>query len=180
MTAAVEEPRRASRLLMLAGHYGYLVTGAALALSVANDATERRITPLLWVTDAAWVLFAVAITADLCYHAERLCERCIAATPLDAAGEAERSRPVLWLHHAMKLRLLVLGPLLVASVLAEARPRPPGWAYVVDVVFLLAIGVFAWSDARHRKLYPWCPYCRWDGGGDHEASPDVPAPAVSR
>jgi hypothetical protein len=24
------------------------------------------------------------------------------------------------------------------------------------------------------------PFCRWDGGGDHEASPDVPAPAASR
>ena len=24
------------------------------------------------------------------------------------------------------------------------------------------------------------PFCRWDGGGEHEVSPDVPAPAVSR
>lgn len=181
MTAAVEEPRRDSRLLMFAGHYSHLAVGPALALSMANDAAGDRITPLLWVTSAAWILAAIPLAADLGYHAERLCERCINATPLDAAAEAERRRPVLRLHHAARIRVAALAGLLAATLLVTGSHHPPpGWARAAHAVFLLAGGVLLGSDFRHRKLYPWCPWCRWDGGGDHEVSPDVPAPAVSR
>ena len=43
----------------------------------------------------------------------------------------------------------------------------------------IALG-FIISVWQHRKLQPWCPYCRWDEGGDEEVSPDVPDPAMSK
>lgn len=180
MTTAAEEPRRDSRLLMLAGHYAWLAGAVTLALSAADDVTGRHVAPLLWVAVAAWALFIIALGADLGHHKERLCERCIATTPLDAQAQAERRRPVLRLHHALKIRTAVTAVLLALSLWVTRGRHPPGWSYLADAVFLAALGVSLGSNFWHRKLYPWCPYCRWGDGGDHEASPDVPAPAVSR
>jgi hypothetical protein len=43
----------------------------------------------------------------------------------------------------------------------------------------VAASVFA-SGIMHRRLRPWCPWCRpWDEGGDPELSPEPdPDPAV--
>jgi hypothetical protein len=32
----------------------------------------------------------------------------------------------------------------------------------------------------HRRLQPWCPWCRSDGGGEHEDTSPTPPPVDHR
>jgi hypothetical protein len=181
MTTTAGEPRRDSRLLMLIGHYAWLAVAVSVIISITDDATERNVTPLVWAADAAWFAFIVAVVADFGYHTARLCERCIAGTPLDAQAAADRWKPVLRLAHARKARVAALMVLLGVNLTIEQvyGKHPPGWTYAVDAGLLLALGASFASDFRHRKLYPWCPYCHWGhGDGPREASP-APDPAMA-
>jgi hypothetical protein len=54
------------------------------------------------------------------------------------------------------------------------------WQYAVDAVAVSLLGGKYLIDHQHRRLYPWCPYCRWDDGGGEEVSPDVPVVPASR
>jgi hypothetical protein len=170
-------PERAGMWL---GHYATLFLLAAVAASVADDATGQPSGPVNWITTAAWMAWIVAFLADIGHHQEHLCERCVAASPLDPQAEVDRWRRVLRLHHERRAMIALFGGILAWDFVSASLFRhPPGWALAVDAVTAVALGAsyaFTW---KHRRLYPWCPFCGWDGGGEHEVSPDVPAPAAS-
>ncbi|HEY3650450.1 MAG TPA: hypothetical protein VGL33_20980 [Streptosporangiaceae bacterium] len=52
-------------------------------------------------------------------------------------------------------------------------PKQP-WQYALDAVAVTILGAKYLIDHQHRRLYPWCPYCRWDEDGGEEAVPPVP------
>lgn len=100
MTAAVGGPRRENRLLMLVGHYSWAFLVILVALTMAAVATNRDIRWLNLVTSVAWGTWWVTLLlADKRYHAPRLCERCIAATPLDPQASVDRWLRFLRLEH---------------------------------------------------------------------------------
>jgi hypothetical protein len=43
----------------------------------------------------------------------------------------------------------------------------------------LEIAVMMHVEITHRLLEPWCPYCDWGEGGDHEPAPE-PTPPLGR
>jgi hypothetical protein len=172
----VAVPERAAMWL---GHYSTVLLLAAVATSVADDATGQSQGALEWVTSAVWLAWIAAFMTDVGRHQERLCERCIAASPLDPQAAVTRWRRVLRLHHARRAMLALLGGIIAWDVVNGLFRHPPAWALALDALTAVVLGASYVVTWQHRRLYPWCPFCRWDEGGEHEVSPDVPSPATA-
>ena len=167
------------RAAMWLGHYSTLFLLAAVAASVADDAAGQPNGPVDWAMDAFWLAAIAAFMIDLGRHRERLCERCVAASPLDPQAPVDRWRPVLRLHHDRRAMLVVFGAILAWDfVSAGLFKHPPSWVLAVDALVAVVIGASYAITWQHRRLYPWCPFCRWDEGGEHEVSPKIPTPAA--
>ena len=176
MTVA-DRPRRRDPLLLWLGHYSLPFLWVFVAVAVISGVTHWGF--LTWVTSVTTAVLVVTVLASV-RHDARLCERCIAATPLDPQAAVQAWRPVLRLYHRRWLSPAVLAVVLTGLLLPAAYRHPPWWAVTANVTAFVLTGLLWTVAQRHRKLYPWCPWCRWEDGGDYEASPDVPAPTVSR
>jgi hypothetical protein len=168
------------RAAMWLGHYSTVLLLAAVATSVADDATGQSQGALEWAASAVWLAWIAAFTADIGRHQERLCERCIAASPLDPQAAVTRWRGVLRLHHARRAGLALLGGIIAWDVVNSLFRHPPAWALAIDALTAVVLGASYAVTWQHRRLYPWCPFCRWGEGGAHEVSPDVPSPSAAR
>lgn len=111
-------------------------------------------------------------------HDRRLCEQCAAAIPLNPSEQAARCRRMFWLSHCgMQPRYLVpYLVVLIGSNFATSTVGRIGWAFVQSSMIYLIM-----AYTMHRRLQPWCPWCRGDGGGERDED-DVtpPAPPVDR
>ena len=106
--------------LMWAGHYFLWLSLPFAALILAGDGTGRP--GWLGVLAAAgWFVWFAAVFTDIRYHAPRLCERCMGATPLDPQAAVERWRPALRANHS---RWILLG-LLIVNLFWTHRHRKP-------------------------------------------------------
>jgi hypothetical protein len=122
-------------------------------------------------------------------HDHRLCEACIAEVPLDpgaAVAKADRALRIShWtVDHQRLFRAIMIGFVgFAASVfffVATGSRASLGFG-VADFAVLLG---FVWLTRvfnTHRRLHPWCPYCRRRGGGGglHMPSPE-PAGSTGR
>jgi hypothetical protein len=179
--ATTQDPRPVNRLLMFAGHYAFLALAALVALVVADDAAGQRVPLLSLAADIALPVCIVVMFVGFSYHNVRLCERCVTATPLDPQKAVTRWDAVLRFDHMRGWKFLAYFALFAANVAANVAANWRGWGDVTDILFVVFIGALYGAEYGHRRLYPWCPYCpRWDGGGEHELSPDVPDPALSK
>lgn len=147
--------------------------------------------PLFWLAGAGVSLWT-ALIGDLGYisvaltlallvsifagwkHSRSLCERCAKNTPLDTDAAIERDGHWLqWAHwhadHVRKATLIFLGLIILESVPIKLL------SLMTEVALNVLLGALVYCHLKHRVLQPWCPWCRWDGGGDEEASP-VPTP----
>ena len=165
---------------MWLGHYSTVLLLGAVAVSVADDAAGQPGGPLDWLTSAMWLAGIAALMADVGRHQEHLCERCIAASPLDPQAAVTRWRRVLRLHHERRAVIALFGGIIVWDFVSDSLFRhPPAWVLAVDALTMIILGASYVVTWQHRRLYPWCPFCRWGDGGAHEASPDVPSPATA-
>ncbi len=176
MTVQDKPARGDNRALMWLGHHSAPIVVSWAAASVAYNATAQP-SVLTWPDLAVNAVFITSILSDFGYHSDRLCERCIAATPLDPQAAVSRWKPALRLFHARR----IVGFALIATI-AWWFGSPwlyhvhhiPWWVYAGNTVALLATAGYLLSSHIHRRLYPWCPWCHWDDGGDAEISPDLP------
>jgi uncharacterized membrane protein len=179
VTTAADEPRRENRAVMLVGHYSWVCGAAVVVMTIAADVFGGRYRWLNFVGLAMWAIWWLALLgADKRYHNARLCERCITATPLDPQASVDRWRRFLRMEHETGRWLGVLVVVFGADVWVDSRYS---WlTTVADCLFLAVLALTYSAEYIHRRLYPWCPFCRWgDEGGDHEEAPDVPAPTVA-
>lgn len=177
---AIAVPERPAMWL---GHYSLPLLRVAVAVSVADDAAGQPGGAdgwAGWIVTAAWAVWIAAVLADGGVHQERLCERCVAATPLDPQAAVDRWKRALRLHHNNGARNGMLGGILACWLATGFLHHPPAWALALSATADVAYGAFSLVSWKHRRLFPWCPFCRWGDGGAEEVSPDVPAPAVSR
>jgi hypothetical protein len=162
------------------GHYSDPLLWTAIAVSIGDYATRERYWPVLAAAVVVWAVAVTAQVADVRRHREALCERCIAVVPLDPQAAVARWKGVLRAHHARVAMVAMMATVVAWDGAFAAFRHPPWWAYAVAVLAAVALGVSTLVTWQHRRLYPWCPFCHWDDGGDHEPSPDVPAPSVTR
>lgn len=165
---------------MWLGHNTYLIYLGAAAVFITNDVMgQPQYSAMSWATSLAALVFLTSLFAQFTVHGRRLCERCAASAPLDPQRSVDRWRLSLRLAHSMRLTY-ALTAVLAAKILLEQVFRPALWLFSLDEATTTVLGVFAVSWWAHGRLQAWCPWCRWGGGGDHEESPQVPDPAVSR
>jgi hypothetical protein len=154
------------------GHHGsellVLSVGSAIAVGVYPPPGLLGLTLPL-----ALVVFVLASWILMRRHDRRLCERCMAAMPLDAAAEAARMRRRFWAAHTgSEPRYLVpyLAVVIGSSFAFETIGRIP-WALIQSTMIYLVL-----AQATHRRLQPWCPWCSGGGGGTElpEQTPVLP------
>jgi len=167
---------------MWAGHYSIRIMIPALVGIIAFTVAGRPGGDngvLSWIVTVAWLVWFVTVMLDYNYHEARLCERCIAATPLDPQKAVTRWDWVLRLFHSKKILFAVSLGLTVWFFAGPVLAHHHWWGYAISVVAFVLLGVLVTSIHVHRRLYPWCPYCRWGGRGEEEEVVPDPDPAAS-
>jgi hypothetical protein len=118
-------------------------------------------------------LFGVVLLSWLSMraHDRRLCEQCAAEMPLNPAARATKLHRRFWMAHtgAEPRFLIPYVVVLIGSNFATSTIGRVGWALMqLSMIYLIL------SQSTHRKLQPWCPWCRDGGGGeDVEEKPPV-------
>jgi len=155
------------------GHLAPQLLSAAILAAIALGIRPLTPTPLTMLTSLALLAFVVVTWLFMRQHDRRLCERCAACMPLNAAEHASRFGRRFWLVHAGN-NPRVLVPYLVVLIGSNFLTSPAGrivWAVVQSSMIYLIM-----AHSTHRKLQPWCPQCSGGGGGqDHKVDePDLP------
>ena len=124
--------------------------------------------PGVFALTGALALILVVLVSWLAMrrHDRRLCEQCVAAMPLNPSEQATRYRRRFWTAHSLSepRYLLPYLTVLIGSNFATSGPGRVAWALIQSsMIYLIA------AQATHRRLQPWCPWCREDGGGEHVA-----------
>lgn len=160
----------------IVGHYApwFLTTlvGSLIVLTLVPDGYTYVPWQVLALVLVATALLAVSVFA----HNRRLCERCIAAMPLDASTVASRYAARFRVAHLFESKLSALLYLAVLVGLSTLYTDPVGrygWAAAqASLVYLLLAYV------AHQRLQPWCPRCR--NGGEEQTAPAVPTPVSTQ
>lgn len=155
------------------GHYGPVLNIAVWSLLFPISLLPGSRFPE--GTAIPWVLALMSSSYLTEYHDKRLCEKCIRKVPVNAQEKAQEIKKLLRFHHA---RHTLAGSLAILAFLVVATWLPPFWPGFIGLIIGTALiygGLVA--DRLHRRLYPWCPYCKWGRGGDGEREPS-PDPSV--
>jgi len=119
----------------------------------------------------ALIAFVLASWLLLRRHDRGLCEHCLAAMPLNPSELAVHYKRRFWLSHtgAQPRYVILYLVVLIGSNFLPGRIGLLIWTLVQTSMIYL---ILAYST--HRRLQPWCPWCRNDGGDDDEqpATPD--------
>jgi hypothetical protein len=165
--------------VMWAGHYSLailvVVIGGLIALSAAGRVHGWRL-DVTTVLTMAWLF--ILLVADP-HHDRRLCERCAAATPLDPESAARHWHPAFIVAHSKIIKYIPMIFIVGLIAFTWHVKGQPLWEYVANSVGLFLSFLVYMSSWQHTRLQPWCPFCNWGHGGEHEEVPDVPAPTVS-
>ena len=157
-----------TRLATAWGHYGGECLIAAVAGSIFVGLFPQR-----GYAGLALALGIVGLVIGsfllMRRHDRRLCENCMAHMPLNPGAEVERKKGRFWLaHNGTEPRYLV--PYLVVvfgSSFAYDYIGKWVWAAVQSTLIYLVL-----AQVTHRRLQPWCPWCR-SGGDEVPETPEV-------
>jgi hypothetical protein len=158
------------------GHYAPRLLVGVVAVLVLLTLVPAAAVFVPW--PALLVVFALAflLGVSILVHNRRLCERCIAALPLDASSVAGRYAIRFRVAHLFESRLFALGYLVVLAGSAFLAGDPLGryaWAAAeASLGYLLLVYV------THQRLQPWCPYCKH--GGEEQSTPTTPDPVSTQ
>jgi hypothetical protein len=124
----------------------------------------------------ALVAFVLASWLLMRRHDRGLCEHCMAAMPLNPSELAVRYRRRFWVSHTGAEPRYVI-PYFVVLLGSNFLTSPIGqlvWALAQTTMIYL---ILAYST--HRRLQPWCPWCKEGGGGADKEEPAIPDPVPS-
>ena len=162
--------------MMWLGHYKDWFTGL-YALGMITAATVRDQAYTVPLATAVIFIWLVAWYSDGRIHKNNLCERCIAASPLDPQKQVDKWKPALWASHSPWILTLPLIGVVAIFIKSSSYSLP--WI-ALHVFGMILIFLTTIPERAHRKLYPWCPYCHWGDGGDEEIVPDVPVSPLEK
>jgi hypothetical protein len=177
------------------GHYAepifpFILTASAVAGAVMDALMPRDSLPAAVFAVVVVLTLLVLVFTEALGHRGMLCDLCAAATPLDGGVLAERRRWMLRLAHfpnagtptqaMFRLALFAMAATAINLVTSVVLSLPPSVTDIIRIATLTApFALVMWASHRHNRLRPWCPYCRWDGGGDAEIAPAPdPSPAA--
>ena len=129
-----------------------------------------------WPVPLILIPLAVFLGLSIIVHNRHLCERCIAALPLDAGTVASRYGARFRVAHLFESRVFALGYVAALAGAAFLYGHPVGryaWAAAeASLGYLLLVYV------THQRLQPWCPQC--GHGGEEQTTPSRPTPFSTR
>jgi hypothetical protein len=156
----------------IVGHYAPWFLAALVGSLIVLTLVPAAAAHVAWQVLLLVLVGALVLAASVFAHNRRLCERCIAAVPLDASRVASRYAVRFRVAHLFERRLSALCYLTALAVAAALYAHPVGryaWAAAqASLVYLLLVYV------THQRLQPWCPQCR--NGGEEQAAPTGPTP----
>ena len=126
--------------------------------------------PTAFTVPIALLVFVLGSWLLMRQHDRGLCEKCMSSMPLNAAEAASRYERRFWMAHTGSERRFLIPYLavLIGSNFTTTTYGRIGWAVVqLSMVYLIL------SQATHRRLQPWCPWCS-DGGGGEEIDDTPP------
>lgn len=155
------------------GHRAPLLLSVAIVGAIALGVRPMTPTLLTMLTSLVLLAFVVVTWLFMRQHDRRLCERCAASMPLNAAETAARFGRRFRLAHAGG-NPWVMVPYLIVLVGSNFLTGPAGrigWALVQATMIYLIM-----AHSSHRRLQPWCPQCSGGGGGERDKvdEPDLP------
>jgi hypothetical protein len=168
------EPRRLHRLVIWTGHHANLILMIVFPIMFLN-----QFVPDSWaLLGAGLAVLTILVMLGTMFadirHNLGLCERCISDLPLDGSRQAEHRQRELRFVHFMRRRSFWLIVLMLA-VGQGFVPSPYGFILFGGLMALFTYEHFALL--QHRRLQPWCPWCRdWDDGDDEEVETPTPTP----
>lgn len=159
------------------GHYRYhlLIFGITL-LILGNLIGSFHTEWLVWLTFTIWVTTIMVPITGIRYHLNNLCEKCISEAPDDPDAEVTTHKRELRLFHSPQIRAVTFALLLAWGVFAfrlSQRPHLAWWLVLADCLGLALLAYGGFIMLTHRRLEPWCPYCRSGGGGSSEVPEDT-------
>lgn len=160
---------RGQATLLRLGHHGLKAVIVAVLLGTSLDLTA---TVTGWkISDVAWWPVSVLMMGAwflLMRHDGRLCERCISEVAVDRPDLAQGWRlSMLRLSHLRGLVVLVMLAVIFGGDVVPGHTSvhfSGAQGLLLDACMLAVWG----SDFQHRRLIPWCPWCRGGGGGDDD------------
>ena len=155
------------------GHWAPQLLSVAILGAIALGVRPVAPTLLTLLTSLTLLVFVVITWLFMRQHDRRLCERCAASMPLNAAEHAARYSRRFRLAHAGS-NPWVMVPYLIVLVGSNFLTSPTGrvgWALVQSTMIYLIM-----AHCSHRRLQPWCPQCSGGGGGERNNvdEPDLP------
>lgn len=159
----------------LAARWGHFAPELLMVAIGAMIVMRFRPPPQALALTAPLSLVALVITSWLLMrrHDRGLCEHCMAAMPLNPSAQATRYQRRFWVSHTGTERRYLIPYLVVlfGSNFAPGTAGRVGWVVVQSSMIYL---ILAYST--HRRLQPWCPWCRQGGGGSDAEDPVTPDP----
>jgi hypothetical protein len=126
----------------------------------------------------ALITFVVASWLLMRRHDRGLCEHCMAGMPLNPSELAVRYKRRFWLSHsgAQPRYVIPYFAVLIGSSFLPGKSGLLIWSLVQTSMIYLIL-----AYATHRRLQPWCPWCRGgDGGGEDDPVAPDPVPEDHR
>jgi hypothetical protein len=152
-----------------------------LAIVIAFVPIDLIVSPSLRIWVGAPTL-ALAVPLLLAHRAHELalCEICATRTPLNGSDAAQRNKIQLRLFHKGRTIAYVMVAMLAAVIGASwILHWPEIIGHLAFNISFVETAVSMHVSITHNLLKPWCPWCHWGGGGDHEPSPE-PTPPVGQ
>lgn len=168
---------RSARLAERWGHYGPELLSAAILGVIAMGVRPPSGT-LMTTVPLTLLVFVLTTWLLMRQHDRKLCEHCVLSMPLNPSEQSVRYRRRFWVAHSGAEPRVVVPYLIVligSNFVIDTITRF-GWALIQSTMIYLLM-----AYATHRRLQPWCPWCRGGGGGgraDEDATP--PPPPVDR
>jgi hypothetical protein len=98
-------------------------------------------------------------------HDRRLCEACMLSMPLNAAERASAYKLRFWMAHNLSdVKFMVPYMVVLISSNFATNTTIGRWCWAIIQLSMIYLIL---SYSTHRKLQPWCPWCRDGGGGEH-------------
>jgi hypothetical protein len=154
------------------GHYAPWILAALLGALIVATLIPAASSYVAWQVLIVLLAVVVFLASSIFAHNRRLCERCIASLPLDAATVAARYAVRFRVAHLFERKLFAFCYLtaVVGSAILSAQPVGRYGSAVAEASLIYLLFVYV----THQTLQPWCPHCR-NGGGERRA-PVTPSP----
>jgi hypothetical protein len=161
-------------MVKFVGHYAPWLLPLPIGALVVVTLTADSSSSVPWPVVVVPLVVAGFLVLSLLAHTRRLCERCVAALPLDAAKVADRYGRRFRIAHLFESKLFALGYLVVVAGASFFYDDPIGKYPVAAIQASLAYLLFAY--VTHQRLQPWCPHCKH--GGEEQITPVTPTPVT--